>query len=162
MKHIKIISLFLAIFLLTSCASMRKPMTTYFNGDSIGNYTYFYVMPTNEITSSSGVYGNQYGLYGGITKSINPSDVISGILLKNGYIRVAEIKEENKSKTMIVNYGESGRRNVNLGYSIEVTIQFTNAETQSPIVVCVAEGQGSTEADDIRKAINRALEPLFK
>ena len=63
---------------------------------------------------------------------------------------------------MVVNYGESGRRNVNLGYSIEVTIQFTNAETQNPIVICVAEGQGSTEADDIRKAINRALEPLFK
>ena len=162
MKHIKIISLFIAVFLLTSCASMRKPVTTYFDGDSISNYMFFYVTPTNELTSSSGVYGNQYGVYGGYTKSINPADIISGILLKNGYVRVAEIKEENKSKTMVVNYGESGRRNVNLGYSIEVTIQFTNAETQNPIVICVAEGQGSTEADDIRKAINRALEPLFK
>ena len=141
---------------------MRKPVTTYFDGDSISNYMFFYVTPTNELTSSSGVYGDQYGVFGGYTKSINPADIISGILLKNGYVRVAEIKEENKSKTMVVNYGESGRRNVNLGYSIEVTIQFTNAETQNPIVICVAEGQGSTEADDIRKAINRALEPLFK
>lgn len=62
---------------------------------------------------------------------------------------------------MIVNFGESGRRNVNLGYSIEVTIQFLNAKTLNPIVVCTAEGQGSTEADDIRIAINRALGPLF-
>ena len=52
--------------------------------------------------------------------------------------------------------------NVNLGYSIEVTMQFINAKTQLPIVVCTAEGQGSTEADDIRIAITRALEPLFK
>ena len=62
---------------------------------------------------------------------------------------------------MIVNFGESGRRNVNLGYSTEVTIQFISADTQRPICTCTAEGQGSTEADDVRKAIQRALDPLF-
>ena len=148
--------------LLTGCASMKAPVITYFENQSIRDYTYFYVTPTNELSSSTGVYGNQYGVYGGTTKSINPSDVISGILFKNGFIRVNEIIPENASKTMIVNFGESGRRNVNLGYSIEVTIQFINASSQKPIVICSGEGQGETEADDIRKAINRALETLFR
>ena len=154
--------LLIVFYLLTSCASMKPPMTKYFEGQSISDYTYFYITPTNELSSSTGVYGNQLFLFGGDTKSINPADVISGILLKNGFVRVNEIKDDNASKTMVINYGESGRRNVNLGYSIEVTIQFINAQTQNPIVVCTAEGQGDTEADDIRKAINRALEPLFK
>lgn len=65
-------------------------------------------------------------------------------------------------ETLIVSYGESGRRNVNLGYSIEVTIQFLSAKTNMPVCVCTAEGQGSTEADDIRIAINRALKPLLR
>ena len=63
-------------FLLTSGASMRKPVITYFDGDSISNYMFFYVTPTNELTSSSGVYGDQYRVYGGYTKSINPKLVV--------------------------------------------------------------------------------------
>ena len=155
---------FIFIFVLSfsSCVSMRPPTVINYENESIKNYTYFYVTPTSELSSSSGVYGNQYGVYGGVTKSINPSDVISGILIKNGYIRVNEINTDNASQTMVINFGESGRRYVNLGYSIEITIQFINAQNQRPIVVCTAEAQGSTEADDIRKAINRALEPLFK
>ncbi len=142
------------------CASMRPPVVHTFD-DSINNYRYFYVSPTGDYTSSSGVYGNQYGVYGGITNSINPATIISGILFKNGFIQVNEITPENAKETMIVNFGESGRRNVNLGYSIEVTIQFISADTQRPICTCTAEGQGSTEADDVRKAIQRALDPLF-
>lgn len=71
-----------------SCASMKAPVVTYFENQSIKDYTYFYVIPTNELSSASGVYGNQYGVYGGVKKSINPADVISGILFKNGFIRV--------------------------------------------------------------------------
>ena len=107
------------------------------------------------------MYGNQYGVYGGTTKSINPASVISGILFKNGFIQVNEVNPNNVKETMIVNFGETGRRNVNLGYSIEVTIQFVSAYTQLPICTCTAEGQGGTEADDVRKAIQRALKPLF-
>lgn len=151
-----------SIILFNNCASMKAPIIKYFDTPSIKDYTYVYITPTQELSSSTGVYGGQYGVYGGTTKTINPSDVISGILLKNGFVRVNEVIPENASKTLIVNYGESGRRTVNLGYSIEVTIQFINAKTQQPVVVCTAEGQGSTEADDIRVAINRALEPLFK
>ena len=98
----------------------------------------------------------------GITKTSNPSDLIAGILIKQGFIRLPELNSRLLDETLIVNYGESGRRNVNLGYSIEVTIQFLSAKTNMPVCVCTAEGQGSTEADDIRIAINRALKPLFK
>lgn len=162
MKRISII-LFIWAFILffTSCASVRPPVITNYENEKIENYNYFYVTPTNGLSSSSGIYADRDVILGGTTKSINPSDVISGILIKNGYIRVNEVNSDNASKTMVVNFGESGRRSLNLGYTIEVTIQFINAETQKPIVVCTAEGQGDTEADDIRKAINRALNPLF-
>lgn len=150
----------LFVCLLTGCASMRPPVINTFN-DSIYNYRYFYISPTGDYTSSPGVYGNQYGVYGGMTRSINPASLISGILFKNGFVQVNEVNPSNAKETMIVNFGETGRRNVNLGYSIEVTIQFTSAYTQRLICTCTAEGQGETEADDVRKAIQRALKPLF-
>lgn len=154
-----LITLFIA-YVLTGCASMRPPVIKTYD-DSIHNYHYFYITPTGDYTSSSGVYGNQYGVYGGTTKSINPATLISGILFKNGFIQVNEVNPDNAKETMIVNFGETGRRCVNFGYSIEVTIQFISAYTQQPICSCTAEGQGDTEADDVRKAIQRALKPLF-
>jgi len=60
-----------------------------------------------------------------------------------------------------VNYGESGRRNVAFGYTIEVTIQFISAKSHTLLSSCTAEGIGDTEADDIRKAITRCLTGLF-
>ena len=62
---------------------------------------------------------------------------------------------------MIVNYGECGKRYRGLGYTIEIIIQFISAETNEMICSCMAEGQGETEADDIRQAIGRALYSLF-
>ena len=62
---------------------------------------------------------------------------------------------------MLFRSGESGRRNRGLGYTIEVTIQFISAKTKQMICSCTAEGQGETEADDIRQAIRRALDGLF-
>lgn len=87
--------------------------------------------------------------------------MISGIFLKNGFIRLPELKPDLLDQTIVVNYGESGRRNKGLGYTIEVTIQILSAKTSEPICICTAEGQGETEADDVRIAINRALSPLF-
>lgn len=159
---INIIICIIFSILFSGCASLRSPVINTYNNDGISNYRYFYVSPTGDYTSSSGVYGDKYGVYGGTTKSINPGSIISGILFKNGYIQVNEINANNADETMIVNFGESGRRNVNLGYSIEVTIQSISAATQLPICSCTAEGQGTTEADDVRIAIQRALAPLFK
>lgn len=145
--------------LFNGCTMMTPVVKIY--GDTVNNYRYFYITPTGNYTSSSGVYSTLYGSYGGSIKSINPSAIISGILLKKGFIQVNEINPLNADKTMVINFSETGRRPIFMGYSIEVTIQFISAETQEPICTCTAEGMGDTEADDVRIAIQRALESIF-
>ena len=138
---------------MNGCAPLRMPVIV--RNAPIEMYKYAYISPTKELTSSiGGTYGGQYGIYGSsTTKSVNPSDVIAGILIKEGYIILPELKPELSNETLIVNYG--------LGYTIEVTIQFSSAKTNEMICSCTAEGQGETEADDIRQAIRRALTSLF-
>ena len=157
-KQILVICGFL---MLGACAPLRVPIIV--KKSPIEMFKYAYISPTKELTSSTGsTYGGQYGIYGSsTTKSVNPSDIIAGILIQNGFIIVPEIKSELAKETVIVNYGESGRRNRGFGYTIEVTIQFISADTNQMICSCTAEGQGSTEADDIRQAIKRALDGLF-
>ena len=157
-KQILVICGFL---MLGACAPLRVPIIV--KKSPIEMFKYAYISPTKELTSSTGsTYGGQYGIYGSsTTKSVNPSDIIAGILIQNGFIIVSEIKSELAKETVIVNYGESGRRNRRFGYTIEVTIQFISADTNQMICSCTAEGQGSTEADDIRQAIKRALDGLF-
>lgn len=155
------ISIICAIMVLNGCGTLKAPVIV--KNAPIEGYKYAFVTPTKELTSSvGGSYGGKYGIYGATTtKSVNPSDVISGELIKNGFIILPELKSDLSNKTLIVNYGESGRRNKGLGYTIEVTIQFISADTHELICSCTAEGQGETEADDIRQAIRRALSGLF-
>ena len=139
---------------MVGCAPL-KPATSINNGD-IGDFKYIYISQTKSLTSSSGASIN--GQYYSTSKSVNPRDVISGILAKEGFILIPELKEEIAHETLIVNYGESGRRNTGLGsYTIEVTIQFVASQTSALISSCTAEGRGETEADDIREAITRCL-----
>lgn len=162
MRTIKLWFVFVcALLMLNSCRALKDPVIV--RNSSIEEYKYVFITPTKELTSSAGsTYGGQYGVYGAsTTKSVNPSDVISGELIKNGFIILPELKSDLNDNTLIVNYGESGRRNRGLGYTIEVTIQFISAETHELICSCTAEGQGETEADDIRQAIRRALSGLF-
>ena len=163
MKTLRLIGL--VIFCVSTfygCGSLKEPIIV--KHTTLDGYKYAYISTTKEITSSvSGAFANQYGAYGeSIEKTINPSDVISGILIKEGFIILPELKPELAEKTVVVNYGESGRRGLNLGYTIEVTIQFVSYKTNELICTCTAEGQGRTEADDIRIAIERALSGLFK
>ena len=158
MQKFKLLAFYYVIVLLTSCASMKAPVINKIT--SLDDYKYFYITPTQEL--SSGFGATISGQYYSTTKTINPADVISGILIKQGYIKLLEIDKNKLKETFVINYGESGRRNVNLGYSIEITMQFISALDQSLICTATAEGQGETEADDIRIAINRALEALFK
>ena len=158
---------FLAVILtsiLVSCAILKAPIIT--KNYPIEEYKYVFMPTTSSLVSGTGVVrGGQYGVYGfSSSNSVNPSDVISGILLKEGFTILPEIKQEFVDKTLIVNYGESGRRNVvgGLGgYTIEVTIKFISAKSYETICSCTAEGQGSTEADDIREAITRCLSGLL-
>ena len=150
------------MLLINSCAVTLKPVT--YNGNtSLIGYKYAYITPTSGLSSSSGgVYGNAYGVYGStISKSINPADVISGILMKNGFTLIPKLDDELKDRTIIINYGETGRRNVFWGYTIEITLQILSADTLEVLCTTTAEGMGSTEADDIRIAITRAMEAIF-
>jgi hypothetical protein len=158
MKTIKFLTIFIISISLNSCVSL-KPVTSIKNG-TIENYKYIYISPTTSLTSSSGAtIGGQY--YSS-SKSVNPSDVITGILSKEGFIRLPEFKSELMDETLVVNYGESGRRNTGLGgYTIEEIIQLISAKSSSLICSCTAEGQGETEADDIRQAITRCLSSLL-
>lgn len=161
MKALKFIALSMLMLMVSSCASL-KPVT--YNGNtSLIGYKYAYITPTSGLSSSSGgVYGNAYGVYGStISKSINPADVISGILIKNGFTLIPELDDDLKDRTIIINYGETGRRNVFWGYTIEITLQILSADTLEVLCTTTAEGMGSTEADDIRIAITRAMEAIF-
>jgi len=162
MKALKFIALSMLMLLINSCAVTLKPVT--YNGNtSLIGYKYAYITPTSGLSSSSGgVYGNAYGVYGStISKSINPADVISGILMKNGFTLIPKLDDELKDRTIIINYGETGRRNVFWGYTIEITLQILSADTLEVLCTTTAEGMGSTEADDIRIAITRAMEAIF-
>lgn len=98
--------------ILTGCGVLNVP-----TADVKGNvykYNYVYVIPTSGVTSSSGVYGNQYGVYGGSTKTVNPSEVISGYLMKKGYTTLPSVDPNLAENTMIVSYGYTGRRQLSL------------------------------------------------
>lgn len=162
MKVIKTFAAFIICTLLLVGCAILEPVQVV-KKESIFNYDYFYIMPTGDVQSSSGaVYGGAYGVYGGSSsKSANPADIIAGKMIKRGFVRLNEVDEKTADKTILISYGESGRRSAGLGYTIEVTIQFTNAQTHSLICSCTGEGQGETETDDVRKAINRAMDELF-
>jgi hypothetical protein len=157
------LSVLLILSLITfGCSFLRpaklRPATITKNG-SLDTFKFFYITPTTSLTSSSGATIS--GQYYSSSKTVNPSDVITGILTKERLIRLPELKPDLTDETLIVNYGESGRRNTGLGgYTIEVTIQFISAKTSTFVCSCTAEGQGSTEADDIRQAITRCLNEL--
>lgn len=168
MKSKRNILLILMPFLFASCVSSSyvslQPVRVTRNAP-LDQYTYFYITPTEAKTGSSGVgynFGN--GIYmSSPSKSTNPADIIAGFLIKRGLARLPEVKNELSEKTMIINYGETGRRSTGLGgYTIEVTIQILSAKTNEVICVLTGEGQGETEADDIRIAINRCLEEMYR
>jgi hypothetical protein len=160
MKVIKLLTIALIFILINGCAVLQEPIIQ--KNEPIDKYQYV-VIPTtsSKISSAGNVFGGQYGVYGSSTsKEVNPSEVIEGILLKKGLTSVNEIRPEIIDKTLIVRYGESGRRDVAGGlggYTLEVTIIFISAKTNETIYSCTAEGQGETEADDIRQAITRCL-----
>ena len=108
------------------------------------------------------VIGNQYGVYGGTSaKSTDPCDVITGFLIRKGYIRVAEINDNNRSETFVINYGEVGRRMGFFCDNIEIVLQFISASTSDVFCTVSGEGSGETEADVIRVAIERCLNTAF-
>ena len=158
-KQLKLLALLISVLLINSCTTLL-PATSIKNED-IKTYKYIYITPTSSLTSSYGAT-NIYGQYYSSSKTINPSDEITGLLSKEGFIRLPKLKSELANETLIVNFGKSGTRDTGMGgYTIEVTIQFISANTNKLVCSCTAEGQGSTEADDIRIATTRCLNKLL-
>lgn len=147
-------------FLFAGCA--LKPVEFIKNADYM-KYKFVYVSPSNTVTSTSGYINASYSGYtysSSYTQQTNPSDIITGFFMKKNFIIVNEIR--SPENTIIINYGQSGKRDIagGIAYTLEVTIQLLDAKTHKLIFQCSAEGMGSTEADDIRTAINRCLESL--
>ena len=155
MKIIKYLLTTMISFSISACAVLQEPIIE--KHETIDKYQYA-VIPA---TSTGGVFSGHYGVYGTPTgKAIDPSAVIEGILLKKGLTSVNEIQPEILDQTLIVKYGESGRRDVAGGfggYTLEVTIVLISAKSNNRVYSCTAEGQGS---DDIREAITRCLSGL--
>lgn len=149
------------VWLFSSCGSLLPVSVS--SPDALAGYRYVYVNPTGDRNSvTGGTFGGQYAVYGATrTTTTNASDVISGYLMKKGFVIVDKVPEDQSKKCVIVTFGESGRRNFKLGYTIEVTLQFLDGVTREPICVATGEGQGSTEADDIRIAITRCLDAVL-
>ena len=157
MKTIKFSAIIFTIILINSCVPLKE--VTVVKNDNIARYKYVFITPTSSVTSSQTTVSEEK--YSTTTKSINPNSIITGILLKEGFISLQELKPELLDETLIVNYGESGRRNRELSYATEVTIQFISAKSHTLISSCTAEGQGNTVADDIRIAITRCLSGIL-
>lgn len=163
MKTFKnLLLLFATTFVLASCGVPKYANIS--NIPDLSDYRYIYITSASELSSSAGsAVGTPYGVFGStVSKSVSPSDLIAGMFMKRGFIRLPEIKEDLKSQTIIINYGESGRSNRGLGYSIEVTLQLLNAQTLEIICTSTAEGMGETESDDIRKATIKCVNAIFE
>ena len=163
-KHTQVGHIIILLFFLlsmTGCYTLQTPTTA--NSGKLQNYSYVYIIPTSSVYGSSGVYGNQYGVYGGQTTTTNPSEVIAGYLMKRGFTILPEITPELQSKTLIASYGHTGKRQLSLfAYSNIVLIQFRDAKTHELIASSEAEGCGSDEAQDVLQAITHALDALFR
>jgi hypothetical protein len=150
-----------AMFAFASCGVMLKAPVASVKSN-LYKYNYVYVVPTSGVTSSSGVYGGQYGVYGGQTKTINPSETISGYLMKIGFTPVPSVTEELADKTLVVSYGYTGRRQLGLlAYASCIIIQMRDAKTHQMVASCESEGCGSDETDDILQAIHSGLNTIF-
>ena len=153
--------LFVVTIIFVSGCSLKKPIYKNYETQT-SNFQFVAIPSTSSVNSSTSTYySNENVGYGGsVSKQLNPSSIIEGILLKKGYTSISKITDTIKGKTLIVKYGQSGRREVFFGYTLEVTMKLISAKTMEPVFMCTAEGMGDTEVDDIREAITRCLNGL--
>lgn len=154
---IRIILCVILAFVFVGCAVL-EPVKHKTYAD-LSKYQYAIMSQSATLNSGAGYMG--YGTDGGfgysVSKSVNPSDIIAGILMDKGFV-IIDVPQGDQ--TLIVKYGQGGRRDVAGGlggYTLSVNIQMLDAQTQKLVFMCKAEGQGHTEADDLREAITRCL-----
>lgn len=152
----------LALLLASGCATLEPAQAKKFK--DISAYKYAIIGQTQTLTSGSGAVYMGYGTGGGFgsssSKSINPSDVISGILMKKGLVLV---NTPNDKPTLLVQYGQGDKRTVLGGfggYTLSVSIQMLDSKTHDLVFTCSAEGKSIMKDDEtanIRQAIERCL-----
>ena len=152
------------ILLVTLCGCSLSKYASVDKRASLNGYKYVYILETSELSSSVGYASGGFNWMYGTSSSntVNPTDVIAGRLMKQGFVRLPQIESDYIDKTLVVTYGESGRHQMLLGYAVEVTIQMLDASTNEVVATTTAAGLGETEADDIRLAILNSLDNLFK
>ena len=160
----KKIVLFLAAIVLTACGALKP--TTCSVQPTFYKYRYVYIMPTGSVTGSTGVYTSYVDnrVHGGVTRTTNPSDMMSGYLMQKGLTILPQLDEAKKAETLVLSYGETDHRDVGflwLSTSTGIIIQFRDAQTNDMIASAEAEDYGSTEADNVRYALRKALEAIF-
>ena len=160
----KKIVLFLAAIVLTACGALKP--TTCSVQPTFYKYRYVYIMPTGSVTGSTGVYTSYVDnrVHGGVTRTTNPSDRMSGYLMQKGLTILPQLDEAKKAETLVLSYGETDHRDVGflwLSTSTGIIIQFRDAQTNDLIASAEAEDYGSTEADNVRYALRKALDAIF-
>ena len=156
--------LFIATLALTACGALKP--TTCSVQPTFYKYRYVYIMPTGSVTGSTGVYTSYVDnrVHGGVTRTANPSDMMSGYLMQKGLTILPQLDEAKKAETLVLSYGETDRRDVGLLWlstSTGIIIQVRDALTNDLIASAEAEDYGSTEADNVRYAIRKALDAIF-
>ena len=99
----KLLPLLLITCVFASCYTLYPPTVSV--NPTISQYRYVYIIPTSAVTSGTSYTGTGYytGVYGaGITKSINPADVIAGDLMQRGYAILPNLQEDKLEKTVSV------------------------------------------------------------
>ena len=144
-----VVAAILLTLTLSGCALNAPQVKTYL---PLSQFQYAYIAPTGGVLGYSQANLN----------SVNPRDFIAGQLFKRGIIVVPEINPAQAQKTLVVSYGEGDKRNILVGYALEVTIQLTTADMNKLVAVSTAEGYGESESDKIRDAISQAMTALFE
>jgi len=160
----KILFFFVLAIVATGCGAL-KPTTCTVHPDFY-KYRYVYIMPTGSVTASTGVHTSYDRSYvsGGVTKTTNPADLMSGYLMQKGFTILPQLDQTKLSETLVLSYGETGKRSVGflwLSDATSIIIQFRDAQTNELIASAEAEDYGSTEADNIRYALTSALDAIF-
>ena len=159
----KKIIFFFSVLIFTACSALRP--TTCSVQPTFYKYRYVYIMQTGSVTGSTGVYSlDRDHVSGGVTRTTNPADLMSGYLMQKGFTILPQLDQNKLSETMVLSYGETGHRSVGFIWLFDATsiiIQFRDAQTNDLIATAESEDWGSTEADNIRYAIHNALDAIF-
>ena len=126
-------------FLSIACLLMGCRVQDYFPSSTVKGdlwkYSYFYVVPTNGVTSNFG--------------TISPSEIVSGYLMQKGYNVLSSESPELLDKTLAVTYGIIGNG---------IIIQMKDAKTQELVATYQVDGFSVGAASQIREATYKALE----